>query len=107
MATVLTPPHTNNTPSLTESVMLRPSNPLRSIYEQILAGERVSREDALVMLETNDLLGLGILADTARILRTPVEQRDYVYWIHNYHINISGPSMKLLSRSNNTLISRP
>ncbi len=63
------------------------NNPLSRYYQKILAGERITREEAIEIYDSNDLLGIGILADTARILRTPPETRDYVYWVHNFHIN--------------------
>lgn len=65
------------------------NNPLRSIYYKVLEGERLDYADARAIVDSNDLLSIGVLADTARILRTPAEQRDYVYWVHNYHINVT------------------
>ena len=61
--------------------------PLQPFLHKVLAGERLTREDALTIYDSADLLGIGILADTARHLRTPVEERQYVYWVHNFHIN--------------------
>lgn len=83
MATVID----KQTEGIRESYMARPGNPLSGIYGKVLAGERITREEAITVYNSNDLLGIGILADTARILRTPEDQRDYVYWVHNFHIN--------------------
>lgn len=65
----------------------KPGNPLSKYYDKILAGERISRDEAIEIYHSDDLIGIGILADTARVLRTPAETRDYVYWVHNFHIN--------------------
>lgn len=75
------------TAGLKEAFITQPSNPLRRIYEKVLAGQRISRDEAIEVYHSNDLLSIGILADTARVLRTPVDNRDYVYWVHNFHIN--------------------
>lgn len=60
---------------------------LRSYYDKILAGERITRDEAIDIYNSNDLIGIGILGDAARIVRTPVDIRDHVYWVHNFHIN--------------------
>jgi aminodeoxyfutalosine synthase len=62
---------------------------LREVYEKVLYGERLSRKDGAEIIASNDLLSLGILADMARRRITPPERMDHVYWIHNYHINIT------------------
>ncbi|MGE0199455.1 MAG: CofH family radical SAM protein [Candidatus Melainabacteria bacterium] len=56
-------------------------------YEKIMAGERISRAEGIEIYNSHDLLAIGILADTARIVRTPEAERNYVYWVHNFHIN--------------------
>lgn len=73
--------------TLTQDYITRPSNPLSRYYHKILEGERIPREEAIEIYNSDDLLSIGILADTARITRTPAELRDYVYWVHNFHIN--------------------
>ena len=72
---------------LADDYLRRKSNPLSRYYEKILAGERITRDEGVEIYNSHDLLGIGLLADTARVLRTPAESRDYVYWVHNYHIN--------------------
>jgi aminodeoxyfutalosine synthase len=81
---------TNPTPNLSPVVSQyidKPSNPLQAIYHKVLAGDRITREEAITVYHSDDLLSIGILADTARIVRTSAETRDHVYWVHNFHIN--------------------
>lgn len=75
------------TENLKESYINRRSNPLREYYDKIVAGQRITREEAIEIYNSNDLISIGILADTARVRMTPLETRDYVYWVHNHHIN--------------------
>lgn len=74
-------------PALVESYISRTSNNLSRYYHKILEGERISRQEAIEIYHSDDLLSIGILADTARIARTPEAVRNYVYWVHNFHIN--------------------
>lgn len=82
MATV-----TENLSGVKEAYITRQGNPLREIYRKVMEGERITREEAVEVYNSDDLLSIGILADTARVLRTPEDKRDYVYWVHNFHIN--------------------
>ncbi|MBY0403246.1 MAG: CofH family radical SAM protein [Cyanobacteria bacterium] len=63
------------------------SNTLKKVYEKVLNRERLSRQDAIEVYHSNDLIAIGLLADTARVLQTPTDKQDYVYWVHNHHIN--------------------
>lgn len=63
------------------------NSPLSPYYDKILANERITRDEAIEIYNSNDLLAIGILGDLARVVRTPVDTRDYVYWVHNFHIN--------------------
>ncbi len=83
MVTVLDP----SMESLQEGYIAQTNNPLRPLYHKILEGERITEAEGLEIYNSNDLLSIGILADTARKLRTPEAERDYVYWVHNFHIN--------------------
>ncbi|MCH9030701.1 MAG: aminofutalosine synthase MqnE [candidate division Zixibacteria bacterium] len=56
---------------------------LRPIYEKAMEGKRLSREDGIALLATDDLPGLGFIADSVR--REKVG--DTVYWVRNLHIN--------------------
>lgn len=57
---------------------------LDSIREKVVAGERLDLEDGLALMETDDLLGLGELADLARRVRGG---NDEVYFIQNLYLN--------------------
>ncbi len=82
------PPHSPDVINeLHHDYMAHASNPLRSMYDKVIARQRIEREEAEFIYNSNDLLGIGILADTARRLATPVDRRNDVYWVHNYHIN--------------------
>ncbi|MBK8191111.1 MAG: CofH family radical SAM protein [Vampirovibrionales bacterium] len=67
--------------------MRRSGSALAAIYDKVLHGERLTGEDGMRVYDDADLIAIGILADTARALRTPENTRDYVYWAHNFHIN--------------------
>src|SRR5712691_10980152 len=57
---------------------------LAEIREKVLAGERLGFDDGLALLESDDLLALGELADTARRLRGG---SDEVYFVQNLYLN--------------------
>src|SRR5947199_9347142 len=57
---------------------------LAPIREKVLAGERLDFDDGVALLESEDLLALGELADTARRLRGG---GDEVYFINNLYLN--------------------
>jgi aminodeoxyfutalosine synthase len=54
------------------------------IREKVEAGERLDFEDGLALMESDDLLGLGELADLARRQRGG---NDEVYFIQNFYLN--------------------
>jgi len=56
---------------------------LNPIATKVLAGERLTREDGIALYESNDLLGIGQMADHVRT-RTNGER---VYFMVNRHIN--------------------
>ena len=64
--------------------MVRPRAPeLLPIADKVEAGERITREEAIVLFETDDLLAVGAMADL-------VNRRmngDRVYYVANQHIN--------------------
>lgn len=70
-----------------DAYMRRSGSALAAIYDKVLHGERLTGEDGMRVYDDADLIAIGILADTARALRTPENTRDYVYWAHNFHIN--------------------
>ena len=56
---------------------------LLPLIEPVLAGERLSFDDGLTLIESTDLLTVGRLADLARARR----HGDEVFFNHNRHIN--------------------
>jgi aminodeoxyfutalosine synthase len=79
--------NTMECPQYMESYLVRQQPSLVPYFEKVLAGERFTREDAIALYQHPDLLGVGMLADLARIRRAPAEHRETVWWVHNYHIN--------------------
>ncbi len=77
------------TPNASQDYITAPSNPLKAIYDKVVNRQRLTKQDGFDIINSNDLLGIGILADTARKIVTPPERQDHVYWVHNYHINIT------------------
>jgi aminodeoxyfutalosine synthase len=57
---------------------------LAPVREKVEAGERLDFEDGVTLLESDDLLGLGELADRARRLRGG---GDEVYFVQNLYLN--------------------
>jgi aminodeoxyfutalosine synthase len=57
---------------------------LEAIREKVEANERLTFEDGLALMESDDLLALGELADTARRLRGG---DDRVYFVQNLYLN--------------------
>ncbi len=57
---------------------------LLPIREKVLAGERLDLDDGIALLESDDLLALGELADTARRLRGGT---DDVFFVNNLYLN--------------------
>ncbi len=57
---------------------------LAPIRDKVLAGERLDFDDGVTLLESDDLTGLGELADTARRLRGGTDE---VYFVNNLYLN--------------------
>lgn len=57
---------------------------LESIREKVEAGERLGFEDGLALMESDDLLALGELADLARRVRGGTDE---VYFVQNLYLN--------------------
>src|SRR3712207_9094276 len=57
---------------------------LEPIRDKVEAGERLDFEDGLALMESDDLLALGELADRARRLRGG---GDEVYFVQNLYLN--------------------
>ena len=58
---------------------------LQPIYEKVMTDQRLSADDGVKLLETNDLFALGFIANAARERRVG----NYVYFNNNAHINYS------------------
>ena len=61
------------------------NNNFNAISEKIDRGVRLTKEDALSLMESNDLLSIGQLADKVRIKKSG----DYAYFNMNRHINLT------------------
>ncbi|MBM7624835.1 aminofutalosine synthase MqnE [Sporohalobacter salinus] len=59
------------------------SSELEGTRDKVLAGERLTREDGIKLMQNNDLLTIGYLADYVRQKKCG----DEVYYIKNRHIN--------------------
>src|SRR6059036_4287906 len=57
---------------------------LDGVREKVEAGERLDFEDGLALMESDDLLALGELADLARRMRGG---SDDVYFVQNLYLN--------------------
>src|SRR6266508_3647269 len=56
---------------------------LSRIWDKVQAGQRLTRDDGLLLFETDDLLGLGRMADHAKSAR----EGDRVYFVLNRYIS--------------------
>src|ERR671937_1289620 len=64
--------------------LLERTDALAAIRQKVEAAERLDFEDGLALMESDDLLGLGELADLARRLRGG---GDEVYFVQNLYLN--------------------
>src|SRR5919205_2115235 len=64
--------------------LLERTDTFAEIREKVEAGERLDLEDGLTLLESDDLLALGELADLARRVRGG---DDRVYFVQNLYLN--------------------
>src|SRR5260370_25320567 len=65
------------------------SHELHPIYEKVLAGQRVTDEEALGLYATHDLNGLGSIANVVRERKNG----NVATYIHNQYINYSNHCM--------------
>ncbi|MCL6584649.1 MAG: aminofutalosine synthase MqnE [bacterium] len=68
-------------PSLDPKLFLDPD--LEPIYEKVLLGKRLSAEDGLTLYQSNNLLGIGFLAN---LVRERINGQD-AYYVYNQHLN--------------------
>ncbi|MBA2357709.1 MAG: aminofutalosine synthase MqnE [Actinobacteria bacterium] len=64
--------------------LLERTDTLARVREKVEAGERLDFDDGVALLESDDLLGLGELADLARRLRGGTDE---VYFVQNLYLN--------------------
>src|SRR6185295_19237796 len=64
--------------------LLERTDTLAAIREKVEAGERLDFDDGVTLMETDDVLALGELADLARRLRGGTDE---VYFIQNLYLN--------------------
>jgi aminodeoxyfutalosine synthase len=69
---------------MTLAIATRRNQELAEIREKVLANERLDLDDGIALLECDDLLSLGELADTARRLRGGTDE---VYFVNNLYLN--------------------
>ena len=62
-------------------------HPLADVAEKVYRGERISREDAIKLYNSDDLQAIGSLAEYARRQKAEPGAENYVYFIHNMHLN--------------------
>ncbi len=62
-------------------------HPLADVAAKVYRGERISREDAIRLYSSDDLLTLSALAEFARRSKAEPGSENYVYFIHNMHLN--------------------
>jgi len=68
----------------TPNLVIAPRDPaLDPIAEKVLGGERLDRDDGIALLESNDLLAIGAMADIVNRRKNG----DRVYFVANQHIN--------------------
>lgn len=66
---------------------LKSSNPLADIVGKVYANERINREEAIRLYRSDDLKTLGALGDFVRKRKAGEGKEQYVYYIHNMHLN--------------------
>jgi aminodeoxyfutalosine synthase len=66
---------------------LQDSHPLKTIANKVFAGERLTRQDAITLYQSDDLLTIGSLAQFARERKAGPGKEKHVYYIHNMHLN--------------------
>ncbi len=62
-------------------------NPLSDIAHKVVDGKRLTREDAVKLYASNDLVTIGALGEYARQRKAGIGKEKFVYFIHNMHLN--------------------
>jgi len=72
-----------STPKIKEKRVRFSHHRLDPLWEKVQAGERLNRDEGLLLFETDDLLGLGRMADHVKFRR----EGDRVYFVLNRYIS--------------------
>lgn len=67
--------------------ILPASHPLADIAKKVENGVRITREEAIRLYESDDLLAVGSMGEFARKRKAGPGKEKYVYYIHNMHLN--------------------
>jgi len=62
-------------------------HPLADIAKKVFDGERLSRDEAIRLYKSDDLALIGMLGEHARRVKAGPGRENYVYFIHNMHLN--------------------
>jgi aminodeoxyfutalosine synthase len=67
--------------------VLGKANPLGDIAQKVYDGVRLTREDAIRLYKSDDIMAIGALGEFARKRAAGPGREKYVYYIHNMHLN--------------------
>ncbi len=66
---------------------LSSTNPLHDIAQKVVSNTRLTKEDALRLYASTDLLTVGALGEHKRKTKAGAQKERYVYYNHNMHLN--------------------
>ena len=70
-----------------EQMPVSADSELGDICQKVYSGERLTREDAIRLYQTDDLMTVGALGEYARRRKAGPGKERHVYYIHNMHLN--------------------
>lgn len=70
-----------------EQLPVEANSELGDICQKVYRGERLTREDAIRLYQSEDLMTVGALGEYARRRKAGEGKERYVYYIHNMHLN--------------------
>ncbi len=73
--------------SLALEKVLLSSHPLSGLAKKVVDGARLSRDEAIRLYESDDLISIAALGEYARQVKAGRGKQRYVYYIHNMHLN--------------------
>ncbi|HEY9786871.1 MAG TPA: CofH family radical SAM protein [Candidatus Obscuribacterales bacterium] len=83
--------------------IIKQKNSLSAIASKVVEGARLTREDAIELYKSADVLAVGALAEYARRMKAGKDKERYVYYIHNMHLNptnVCGETCRFCSYAN-------